>query len=76
MVNILRPALATYRDCDSDAGKFVRHIENEMDSLFTFLIDEGVDPTNNLAERMIRLGVLCRKRSQGTKSDKGNRRVE
>jgi transposase len=68
--------IALYRDCDSDAGKFVRHIENEMDSLFTFLFEEGVDPTNNFAERMIRFAVLRRKRSQGTKSDKGNRWVE
>jgi len=68
--------IALYRDCDSDAGRFVRHIENEMDSLFTFLLEEGVDPTNNLAERMIRFAVLWRKRSQGTKSDKGNRWVE
>ncbi|MCI5208064.1 MAG: IS66 family transposase, partial [Candidatus Electrothrix sp. ATG2] len=38
--------------------------------------EEGVDPTNNFAERMIRFAVLWRKRSQGTKSDKGNRWVE
>lgn len=68
--------IALYRDCDSDAGKFIRHIEAEMNSLFTFLFEKGVDPTNNLAERMIRFAVLWRKRSQGTKSDKGNRWVE
>jgi len=68
--------IALYRDSDSDAGKFVRHLENEMDSLFTFLVEEGVEPTNNFAERMIRFAVLWRKRSYGTKSDKGNRWVE
>lgn len=68
--------IALYRGCDSDAGKFVRHIEDEMDSLFTFLFEKGVDPTNNFAERMIRFAVLWRKRSQGTKSDKGNQWVE
>lgn len=68
--------IALYRDSDSEAGTFVRHIENEMVALFTFLIEEGVDPTNNFAERMIRFGVLWRKRSQGTSSDKGNRWVE
>lgn len=68
--------IALYRDSDSEAGTFVRHIENEMDSLFTFLTQEGVDPTNNFAERMIRFAVLWRKRSQGTCSDKGNRWVE
>ena len=68
--------IALYRDSDSEAGTFVRHIENELDSLFTFLTEEGVDPTNNFAERMIRFAVLWRKRSQGTCSDKGNRWVE
>lgn len=68
--------IALYRDCESEAGTFVRHIEKEMDSLFTFLVEENVDPTNNFAERMIRFAVLWRKRSQGTKSEKGNRWVE
>jgi len=47
-----------------------------MDSLFTFLVEEGVEPTNNFAERMIRFAALWRKRSYGTKSDKDNRWVE
>jgi transposase len=34
-----------------------------MDILFVFLVEGGVEPTNNLAERTIRLGVLWRKRS-------------
>lgn len=72
----LRRLVLHYRDCDGDTGRFVRHIEKEMDALFTFLLEEGVEPTNNLAERMIRFGVLWRKRSQGTGSDKGNRWVE
>ena len=68
--------LGLYRDSGNEAGKFVRHIEREMSALFTFLLEQGVEPTNNLAERMIRFGVLWRKRSQGTNSDKGNRWVE
>src|SRR3972149_3028073 len=36
----------------------------------------GFTDTNNHAEQMIRLGVLWRKCSQGTSSDKGNRWVE
>jgi transposase len=47
-----------------------------MAHLWTFLEHEGVSPTNNHAERMIRFGVLWRKCSQGTSSDKGNRWVE
>ena len=68
--------IGLYRDSKSEAGKFVRRIEGEMDSLFTFLTEDGVEPTNNLAERTIRFGVLWRKRSQGTQSDKGCRWVE
>jgi len=47
-----------------------------MDSLWVFLAQHGVDPTNNRAERALRFGVLWRKRSQGTASVKGNRWVE
>jgi transposase len=68
--------IALYRDSKSEAGTFARRLEEEMDTLFVFLVEEGVEPTNNFAERIIRFGVLWRKRSQGTKSDKGNRWVE
>jgi transposase len=39
-------------------------------------VQSGVEPTNNRAERALRFGVLWRKRSLGTASDKGNRWVE
>ena len=68
--------IALYRDSKSEAGTFARSIEKHMDSLFTFLLEEGVEPTNNFAERIIRFAVLWRKRSQGTNSDKGCRWVE
>ncbi|MFZ5759853.1 MAG: IS66 family transposase [Thermodesulfobacteriota bacterium] len=68
--------IALYRDSKSEAGTFARSIEEHMDSLFTFLSQEGVEPTNNFAERIIRYAVLWRKRSQGTNSDKGCRWVE
>jgi len=41
-----------------------------------FLDVQGVEATNNIAERAHRFGVLWRKRSQGTRSAKGNRWVE
>ena len=47
-----------------------------MENLWTFLGNQGVDPTNNRAERALRFGVLWRKRSLGTQSEKGNRWVE
>ncbi len=37
---------------------------------------EGVEPTNNAAERAIRPGVLWRKGSFGTQSTQGSRFVE
>lgn len=43
---------------------------------FTFVLVEGVDPTNNLAERSLRLGVMWRKQSTGTQSPHGSRFVE
>ncbi|GAG16676.1 unnamed protein product, partial [marine sediment metagenome] len=43
---------------------------------WVFLEVAGVEPTNNRSERILRFGVLWRKRSQGTRSEKGNRWVE
>lgn len=68
--------IALYRDSKSEAGRFVRRLEKEMDNLFVFLSENGVDPTNNYAERMLRFGVIWRKRSYGSNSDKGCRWVE
>ena len=65
-----------YHDRADDAGRFTRRLLREMDSLWVFLAQQGVDATNNRAERALRFGVLWRKRSLGTASDKGNRWVE
>jgi transposase len=45
-------------------------------ALWTFVRHEGVEPTNNAAERAIRPGVLWRKGSFGTQSVAGSRFVE
>jgi transposase len=65
-----------YHDRTDDAGRFARRLLREMDSLWVFLAQHGVEPTNNRAERALRFGVLWRKRSHGTASTKGNRWVE
>ena len=65
-----------YHDHGDDAGRFARRLLREMDSLWVFLAQHGVEPTNNRAERALRFGVLWRKRSLGTASAKGNRWVE
>jgi transposase len=61
---------------NTDAGKLARQIRREVDNLWVFLDHEGLDPTNNCPERALRFGVLWRKRSLGTQSEKGNRGVE
>ena len=45
-------------------------------ALWTFVSVEGVEPTNNAAERVLRKGVLWRKGSFGTQSESGSRFVE
>jgi hypothetical protein len=45
-------------------------------ALWTFVPHEGVEPTNNAAERAIRPGVLWRKGRFGTQSPEGSRFVE
>jgi len=68
--------LLLFEGADDDAGKLARRILRELDSLWVFLDKSGVEPTNNAAERALRFGVLWRKRSYGTQSEKGNRWVE
>jgi transposase len=58
------------------AGTFARRLEREQQALWLFLDLPGIDPTNNAAERSLRFGVMWRKRTRGTCSEKGNRWVE
>ena len=44
--------------------------------LWTFVRVEGIEPTNNHAERALRHGVIYRKTSGGTESEAGSRFVE
>ena len=52
-----------------------QEIVKRRQALWTFVQVEGVDPTNNAAERAIRPGVLWRKGSFGTQSEAGSRFV-
>jgi hypothetical protein len=49
-----------------------RLMEKDHDKLFTFLRQQGVDPTNNHAERSIRPHVIMRKICNGTRSPAGS----
>src|SRR5574341_648872 len=53
-----------------------RDILKRREALWTFVQVDGVEPTNNTAERSIRPGVLWRKGSFGTQSAEGSRFVE
>ena len=44
---------------------------NEFPTLLTFLEQEGVEPTNNLAERGLRPFVIAKKLSNGSQSEWG-----
>jgi len=53
-----------------------RHLLKHFESLWTFTRVEGVEPTNNHAERALRRAVLWRKRSFGHQSESGRLFVE
>jgi transposase len=53
-----------------------RRIINHREHLWTFVHDPDVEPTNNLAERIVRQAVLWRKSSFGTQSERGGRYAE
>jgi transposase len=53
-----------------------REILKLESALWTFVHVEGVEPTNNAAEQIVRHGVLWRKGSFGTDSPNGSRFVE
>jgi transposase len=62
-------------DVPTTAGT-CRDILKRREALWTFVQVDGVEPTNNTAERSIRPGVLWRKGSFGTQSEEGSRFVE
>ncbi len=53
-----------------------RSILKYREALWRFVEHDGIEPTNNRAERALRHGVLYRKVSLGTQSSKGSRFVE
>lgn len=54
-----------------DTKKIQTRIKNQRNNLITALLFEGVELTNNLAERGIRKAVVVRKISGGSRSDLG-----
>jgi hypothetical protein len=56
---------------DREVRNLARAFYGHWDKLFTFLEHEGVEPTNNVSERAMRLFVLIRKITYGNRSAKG-----
>jgi transposase len=61
--------------CAKTAG-VCRELLTVEPALWTFVRVEGVEPTNNAAERALRHAVMWRKTSHGTESEAGSRFVE
>lgn len=57
-------------------AKFCVNLIHLESALWTFATNEGVEPTNNFMERLVRLAVLWRRRSFGCNSQAGCRFVE
>lgn len=61
----------------SDAlSKLSEKLLDHFSHLWVFTKEQGMEPTNNLAERDLRKLVIWRKKSYGTRSEKGKRFVE
>jgi transposase len=56
--------------------RFANNLLNLWPALWTFVTVEGVEPTNNAAERALRGPVIYRRLSHGTQSDDGERFIE
>lgn len=56
---------------DKDVKRIADRLTRSMEGLFTFLDEEGVEPTNNHAEREMQSAVIIRKNSIGNRSEKG-----
>ncbi len=64
-------ARAVASNIDRLSGSCANILAHKL-ALWTFVDTDGVEPTNNHAERELRAFVLWRKRSFGTQSDRGN----
>lgn len=68
-------AVGTFVD-HAKTAKTCANILKIAPALWSFVEQEGIEPTNNAAERALRRGVLWRKRSFGSQSDRGLRFTE
>jgi transposase len=55
---------------------FAKNLLKRWPALWTFAALDGVEPTNNRAERGLRGAVIYRKLSLGSQSEQGERTIE
>jgi transposase len=58
------------------AAAFCENVLALLPAVWRFVVTDGIEPTNNHAERLLRRGVLWRKGSFGCQSERGCRFVE
>jgi transposase len=77
LVDALRELLQLGQECgDRKVERFCANVAALELAVWQFVTEEGVEPTNNAAERALRRGVLWRKRCFGSQSVGGCRLVE
>jgi hypothetical protein len=57
---------------DPDNARLAKRLRKQRDHLLRFLDHDGVDATNNLAEREVRPAVIARKLSAGNRTEAGS----
>jgi len=65
----------SYTDPKLRIARFCKNLLESFSSLWTFLFIEGIEPTNNHAERCLRPAVIWRKKYFQTRSDYGSQYV-
>jgi len=76
MLEMLGVLQAGRRSRDARLRRFCARLLEQYPALWTFALAEGVAPTNNHAERVLRRAVLWRRKSFGCQSEAGCRFVE
>jgi transposase len=75
-IRVALTVAACSKEVDSKSSNLCYNLIKRFSSLWTFLYEEGVEPTNNLAERGLRPAVIVRKISGGSQSEWGLRFTE
>jgi transposase len=76
MLDVLEVLQSGQRCRDRKTRRFCARLLSQYVAMWTFVVTEGVEPTNNHAERVQRRAVLWRRRSFGCHSADGCRFVE